>query len=400
MLRRGCDGSRRDGRSSARSTASAPSSRSTSRSRRSRSTRRSSRATSSRSSISVAKILGTPTFAEDELARLQRETRRRARRGARQRSRARADRPSARTLFGGHPYGRTLARHGRRRSPTIDARRRCARIYARTSSAATSVIGFAGDIDAERAERLARALIVARFPGRPRPATVLGDPQPLDGRQPRLRRQARAHADADPHRQRSARSPHDPDHVPLVVANAVFGGTFTSRLMREVRGKRGWSYGASARLAIDRQAPRVHDVDVPGRHRRARVHRARALAAREAPSRAASRRASSRSSSATSSRSHAFEIDTAPKRVHQALDVELLGLPRDYHDRYLEHVAAVTLGERERGAARAPRREEPRHRRRRYGRDDARRGEGDDPEPRERRGRAVRRRSARWRRSS
>ena len=26
-------------------------------------------------------------------------------------------------------------------------------------------------------------------------------------------------------------------------------------------------------------------------------------------------------------RSHAFDIDTAPKRLHQALDVELLGLP-------------------------------------------------------------------------
>ena len=26
-------------------------------------------------------------------------------------------------------------------------------------------------------------------------------------------------------------------------------------------------------------------------------------------------------------RSHAFEVDTAPKRLHQALDVELLGLP-------------------------------------------------------------------------
>ena len=39
-------------------------------------------------------------------------------------------------------------------------------------------------------------------------------------------------------------SAHDADHVPLIVANAVFGGTFTSRLMQEVRSKRGWSYGA------------------------------------------------------------------------------------------------------------------------------------------------------------
>src|SRR5207253_3567377 len=48
-------------------------------------------------------------------------------------------------------------------------------------------------------------------------------------------------------------SPYDEDHVPLVIANAVFGGSFTSRLMREIRSKRGWSYGASARASIDRR---------------------------------------------------------------------------------------------------------------------------------------------------
>ena len=41
-------------------------------------------------------------------------------------------------------------------------------------------------------------------------------------------------------------------------------------------------------------------------------------------------------------RSHAFEIDTATKRLHQALDVELLGLPADYFSGWIEHVRAVT----------------------------------------------------------
>jgi predicted Zn-dependent peptidase len=35
-------------------------------------------------------------------------------------------------------------------------------------------------------------------------------------------------------------------------------------------------------------------------------------------------------------------VDTAPKRLHQALDVEVLGLPRDYHSAYAENVAKVT----------------------------------------------------------
>src|SRR5690606_28167909 len=42
-------------------------------------------------------------------------------------------------------------------------------------------------------------------------------------------------------------------------------------------------------------------------------------------------------------RSHAFDIDTAPKRLGQALDRELLDLPADYYDGYLDHVRGVTV---------------------------------------------------------
>ena len=41
-------------------------------------------------------------------------------------------------------------------------------------------------------------------------------------------------------------------------------------------------------------------------------------------------------------RSHAFDVDTAAKRLHQALDVDLLTLPADYYDKYTDHVSAVT----------------------------------------------------------
>jgi zinc protease len=41
-------------------------------------------------------------------------------------------------------------------------------------------------------------------------------------------------------------------------------------------------------------------------------------------------------------RSHAFEVDTAAKRLHQALDVELLGLPPDYYSSWIDNVRAVT----------------------------------------------------------
>jgi zinc protease len=136
-------------------------------------------------------------------------------------------------------------------------------------------------------------------------------------------------------------SPLDDDHVPLVVANAVFGGTFTSRLMKEVRSKRGWSYGASTRLGVDRRRqgwvmwmfPSAQDcapclklaldlletwVD------RGVTPREVAFIQRYLV------------------RSHAFDVDTAPKRLHQALDVELLALPRDYFSGWTAKVSAVT----------------------------------------------------------
>jgi zinc protease len=41
-------------------------------------------------------------------------------------------------------------------------------------------------------------------------------------------------------------------------------------------------------------------------------------------------------------RSHAFDVDTAAKRLHHELDVELFGLPHDYFSGWIEHVRSVT----------------------------------------------------------
>lgn len=42
-------------------------------------------------------------------------------------------------------------------------------------------------------------------------------------------------------------------------------------------------------------------------------------------------------------RSHAFETDTASKRLWQRLDARLMDLPRGYHARYLDRIASVTV---------------------------------------------------------
>jgi zinc protease len=44
----------------------------------------------------------------------------------------------------------------------------------------------------------------------------------------------------------------DPDYLAVHLATTAFGGTFSARLMQEVRVKRGLSYGCSARVIGDR----------------------------------------------------------------------------------------------------------------------------------------------------
>lgn len=46
----------------------------------------------------------------------------------------------------------------------------------------------------------------------------------------------------------------DPRFLPLLVANTIYGGTFTARLSHEIREKRGWSYGAYSYLVTGRDS--------------------------------------------------------------------------------------------------------------------------------------------------
>ena len=46
----------------------------------------------------------------------------------------------------------------------------------------------------------------------------------------------------------------DPDYEPVVVANAIYGGTFTSRLVVNIREDKGYTYSPGAGLSILRQA--------------------------------------------------------------------------------------------------------------------------------------------------
>ena len=135
--------------------------------------------------------------------------------------------------------------------------------------------------------------------------------------------------------------PHDADHVPLLVGNAVFGGAFTARLMRAVRSERGWSYGASSRLSIDRVREAWNMWTFP-----ASTDAAPCIALQlELMKTWVDAGITAEELAFAKSfliKSHAFAIDTADKRLEQAMEVWLYDLPSNYFSDYLQHVEAVT----------------------------------------------------------
>jgi zinc protease len=111
--------------------------------------------------------------------------------------------------------------------------------------------------------------------------------------------------------------------------------------MREVRSKRGWSYGASARLGVDRHRQSFAMWTFPAATDAATCLRLE-LELLEAFVNQGITPKELSFIQRYLMRSRAFDVDTASKRLHQALDVGVLGLPSDYHSSYLVKVGAVT----------------------------------------------------------
>ena len=285
----------------------------------------------------VRDILGTPRFDGDELGRLVRQTQAELIE-ARDSDRSLASRAFRRALFERHPYGRRIT--GTTASLGTIAKNDAHAFHRRHFCRENAVMAVSGDIDAKEADDLA-SLVLSRLPAGERVADVIPEPTKRVGRELVLVNK--------PDRTQTqmvvgglGSSSHDADHFDLLVGNTVFGGTFTSRLTTEVRGKRGWSYGASSVLGLDRRREAFAVWTAPS------VTDAPACLALELELLQTLREGGVTEDEIAFAknylrRSHAFEVDTAKKRVHQKLDEALYDLPDGYHDKHLERVAATTL---------------------------------------------------------
>jgi zinc protease len=282
-------------------------------------------------------VLARPSLSEDELSKLKRETIAELV-DARDHDRELGQRWFRQKLFPGHPFGRPVG--GTTRSIEAVGPAEVRATYEHTVCANNLVFAFAGDIDRDRAASLARKISGALPAGKASVDTV---PEPT------LRSGRHLVIVDKPERTQTqiligclGTHPQDPDHVALHVGSTIFGGTFTARLMNEVRSKRGWSYGAYSSLPYDRHRrgfslwtfPKASDA-APCIELELDLLKKWWDAGVTAKELAWAQR--------YLVRSHAFAVDTASKRVSQALDEELYSLPAGYHANYVEHVRAVTL---------------------------------------------------------
>jgi zinc protease len=282
-------------------------------------------------------VIAKPGLTENEFGKLKRETLAELVE-SRDHDRDLVQRWFGRKLFAGHPYGRTVS--GTEGSVTSVSRDDVASLYALVTTSNNLVFAFAGDIEAARANSIADRIAAALPAGEMRQDSV---PEPV------MRRGRHLVIVDKPERTQTqilmgclGTHPHDADHLALHVGNTIFGGTFTARLMQEVRAKRGWSYGAYSSAPYDRRRRSFTMWTFP------KASDAAACIALELEllEKWVSGGVTPKELAWAKRylvRSHAFAVDTATKRVGQTLDEVVYGLPAGYHAEYTERIRALSL---------------------------------------------------------
>lgn len=287
----------------------------------------------------VGELLHEPSFPESELAQLKRESIA-ALLEQTDNDQGLCATHFRRALFKDHPYGRTSL--GTRKTLEAISHEQVVARYHDGIARQERQYAFSGNITRGEAEALAQKHLVSPL------ATVSERARPPEPAQRKGRHLVIVDKPERTQTQiqigRLGTHPHDPDHTALLVGNAIFGGTFTARLMRAVRSERGWSYGASSRLAIDRVRegfsvwtfPAAEDATpcielelklledwIDGGITEQELDFVKSYLVK----------------------SHAFSIDTAEKRVEQAVDVSLYDLPPDYFSAYTSRIESTTVAE-------------------------------------------------------
>ncbi len=246
--------------------------------------------------------------------------------------------------YPGHPYGRPVI--GTEESVSAITREELAAHHARLLDKANAIVAVVGAVDAEAAGRLVDTLLAGLPEGEalpaPEPAPTppagmevidLGVPQSVA---------LFGHAGIDRH---------DPDFFPAYVMNYILGGGgFSSRLMTEVREKRGLAYGVYSYLST-RDASNVYfgQVQTANERMAESIEVIRAEWTRMKEEGATAEELDKAKRYLTGSFPLRFDSNAKIARFLVAAQEQDLGA--DYIDRRIDYIEAVTLEDVNRVAA-------------------------------------------------
>ncbi len=237
-------------------------------------------------------------------------------------------------LYPAHPYGRQATPE----SVAALTRDELAAHHARYYTAANASITLVGDISRAEAEKIAEALVGGLPAGAA--ATLPAPPVVAPGNTVRLAHPAsQAHVLIGlPAIERG-----NPDFFPLLVGNYTLGGGgFVSRLMKEVRDKRGYAYSVYSYFSPLKQ---TGPFQIGLQTKRSQAQDAIKLTRdvldgflKEGPS--ADELAAAK---ANLTGSFPLRLDSNKKILDNVAVIGFYGLPLDYLDRYQANVQAVTV---------------------------------------------------------
>jgi zinc protease len=246
-------------------------------------------------------------------------------------------------MYPDHPYGRQATPE----SVATLTRDDLAAFYARHYTAANASITLVGDLSRGDAEKIA-AGIAAGLP-KGTAATLPPPPVVMPGTTVALEHPA---SQAHIHIGLPAIERGNPDFFPLIVGNYTLGGGgFVSRLMKEVRDKRGYAYSVYSYFApLKQTGPFQIGLQTKRSQAKEAIAVSRDVLAgflRDGPS-----DEELAAAKANLTGSFPLRLDSNKKILDNVAVIGFYGLPLDYLDNYQEKVRAVTVDDVKRAFSR------------------------------------------------
>lgn len=286
----------------------------------------------------LARILSTPTFADDALRR-ERARQIRAVQQRRESPASRADDAFYRALYGRHPYG--TPSEGEQAALERITAAQVRDFHGRYYLTGNASLALVGDLDEGIARRLS-SLLTKTLPAGPAAPPIATPNAPAEGRWLRLK-----HASTQTHIRMGGLGIEvdDEDYFPLYVGNHVLGGGgFVSRLVDEVREQRGLSYSVySYFFPLAQPGPFIAGAATrndQAEEALAAVRDTISTFIREGPTSEELRRAKQNIVGG-----FPLRFDSNAKLLSYVAMIGFYGLPLDYLDRFPERVEAVSIAD-------------------------------------------------------